>query len=77
MNDEKQSFWKKHRITLIILAVGLVATAVVFQFLPETIPMQWGANGQVSRYGSRWEVFIIGALPAIIFWSLKRKYGRK
>jgi len=77
MNEEKQGFWRKNRVTLVILAVCMVAAAIVFQYLPETIPMQWGLNGQVSRYGSRWEVFLIGALPAAVFWRLKRKQGKK
>ncbi len=77
MNEQKQSFFSQNRAPIIVLIVCIVIAAIVFPFLPEQIPMQWGVGGQVSRYGSRWEVFLIAALPALIFWSLKRKYGRK
>lgn len=76
-NNQEQSFWKKNRVTLIILGVSIVIAAIVFQFLPETIPMQWGTSGEVSRYGSRWEVFLIALLPALVYWSIRRKYGRR
>ena len=77
MNEQSQNFFRQNRGPLIVLIVCVVIAAVVFPFLPEHIPMQWGADGQVSRYGSRWEVFLIAALPALVFWSLKRRYGRK
>lgn len=77
MGEQKQSFLKKNMVTLIILAVSLIAAAIVYQFLPEQVPMQFNLSGGVSRMGSKWEIFIIALLPAVLYWSLRRKYGRK
>ena len=40
----------------------LVATLIALPFLPEQIPAHYGFDGQVSRYGSKYESLIIPAI---------------
>lgn len=42
----------------------LVVTAVSMAFLPDTIPVHYGVEGTVDRWGSKYECFIF---PVITF----------
>ena len=58
----------------------LVATAVmVGWFLPDTIPAHYGVSGQVDRWGSKYECFVLpgitlafGALMLLAAWGASR-----
>ena len=58
----------------------LVATAVmVGWFLPDTIPAHYGVSGQVDRWGSKYECFVLpgitlafGALMLLVAWGASR-----
>lgn len=50
----------------IISVFCLLGTAVVVQFMPESVPMHYDAMGQIDRWGSKWEQLIV---PIIILVS--------
>lgn len=55
---------KKSKIIFYILMfLPLILSCVAFNFLPDQIPAHYGLNGEVNRYGSKTEVFI---LPVIV-----------
>lgn len=56
----------------IISIVPLVITAVVVQFMPESVPMHYDMTGVVDRWGSRYEnlIFPIIILVLALFMSL-------
>ena len=47
----------------IIAVLGLVLTAAVLAFLPETVPVHFDAAWNPDRWGSRWELLL---LPAVL-----------
>lgn len=60
---------KLRMITYALAAVGLLITALVYRWLPDLIPTQWGYNGEVT-YSPRRNIWICsGLLPlmAILF----------
>ena len=68
------------KLMWIISIVPLVVTAVVLQFLPESVPMHYDMAGNVDRWGSRYEnlIFPIIILVLALFMSLLSSlYERK
>ena len=54
---------KKCIVFLWVLAMlPLILTAAVYSRLPEQIPMQWGIDGEISRYGGKGEIWMIAGL---------------
>jgi len=43
----------------VILAM-LIATAVAYPQLPDTVPIHWNAHGQANGWGPRWSLFLWG-----------------
>jgi len=42
-----------------LIAVVLLATAVAYPFLPNTVPTHWDARGNVNGWSARWTLFVI------------------
>ena len=58
---------------LALLPLALVA--VFYARLPDEVPMHWGFDGEINRYGSKNELWLIGALGplfALLFQFLPR-----
>ncbi len=47
------------RVMCLIALIPLIVTCVVFQLLPERIPAHYNAAGEIDRYGSKWESFLL------------------
>ena len=73
--NDKTVIARPWRIVLIILGVSMVVAAISLPFLPEQIPLHFGSSGEVTQYGSKYTVFLIALLPAVIYIAIKRKYG--
>lgn len=64
---------KKQKITMLILTlVTLVGVLVALFFLPDTIPLHFGATGEGS-VASKYCLLIFAPVPAILFWAICRK----
>lgn len=53
-------------VSFIIAVITAVLNIFSYPYLPEKVPMHWGLNGEVNRYGSKMELIFIGILPLII-----------
>ena len=65
-------FQKRDALILIIPVLIMFALTPI---LPEKIPMQWGAGGQVNWYLDRSLAFLLGLLPIVVYklYQLKHK----
>ena len=49
----------KRMLYLVLMFLPLAATLVALWYLPDTIPAHYGADGQVNRWGSKYEMLIL------------------
>ena len=56
--------WKLLFVTSIIILLPIVAGLILWNQLPEQVPIHWNANGEVDGWGSK--VFFVFGLPAIM-----------
>ena len=64
---------KKQKVIMLILTlVTLVSVLVALFFLPDTIPLHFGATGAGSQ-ASKYYLLIFVPVPAILFWAICRK----
>lgn len=54
-------------ITLVVSLIPLLINMIAYPHMPNRIPVHWGINGEVDRYGSKMEQIAMGALPIVIF----------
>jgi uncharacterized membrane protein len=52
-------------------ALPLVATLVLYQWLPANIPLHWNMAGEIDGYGTRAEAFLIPAITLLVSALLK------
>jgi uncharacterized membrane protein len=60
----------RNLVALCALASDLAATALLWPRLPERVPVHWGISGEVDRYGSRWELVLLGPVLLAGLWLL-------
>lgn len=61
----------KKELPLILLAiVPFVYLAVIWNHLPETVPLHWNAAGEIDRYGSRKELWMIPLMTSGLIYLL-------
>ena len=60
------------KIMWAISIIALIGTAIVLQFLPETIPMHHDMAGNIDRWGTRYEslIFPVIILAVSLHWTL-------
>ncbi len=60
------------KIMWAISIIALIGTAIVLQFLPETIPMHHDMAGNIDRWGTRYEslIFPVIILAMSLHWTL-------
>jgi len=68
----------KKIVYFILMFLPLVATLVLLPLFPEQIPAHYGADGQVTRWGSKWELIILPAATLLMagFFPLVAKLVR-
>ena len=68
----------KKIVYFILMFLPLVATLVLLPFFPEQIPAHYGADNQVTRWGSKWELLIFPAATLLMagFFPLVAKLVR-
>lgn len=67
-------------IALVVLAcVSLVATLIVFPSLGDQVAMRFDSAGNVTRWGSRFEVFLLPVLNLVFslaaYWGAGKQAG--
>ncbi|MGN0474312.1 MAG: SdpI family protein [Acutalibacteraceae bacterium] len=53
-------------ICIILMLLPLAITSVALMFMPEQVPMHYGINGQVDRWGSKYENLIFPVLTIVL-----------
>ena len=64
----------------LLALLPLLLMAVFYARLPDRVPMHWGFDGEIDRYGSKNELWLIGALGplfALLFQFLPRLDPKK
>ena len=64
----------------LLALLPLLLVAVFYTRLPDQVPMHWGIDGEVNRWGSKSELWLMGALGplfALLFQFLPRLDPRK
>ena len=56
--------WKLLLVTSIIILLPIVAGVVLWNQLPEQVPIHWNANGEIDGWGSK--IFFVFGMPAIM-----------
>ena len=59
-----------------LTALPFILTMFYFNFLPDQIPAHYGTSGQVDRWGSKWEVFIIPLVSIFVGLIFKTWIGK-
>lgn len=58
----------RKEIPLLLLSLLPISfLAFVWNVLPNQVPLQWGINGEVNRYGDKIELLIVGLLPMFLY----------
>ena len=65
-----------------LLMICLLATAILYPYLPTRVPTHWNGHGQVDGYGAKWTLFIVDpgfmlgmlGLFAILPWLSPRHF---
>ncbi len=68
---------KKFKITVLsLILLSLVITALMLQFMPDTVPAHYNAAGEIDRLGSKYESFLFPAATAVMgaFFLLMDKW---
>lgn len=68
-NNDSKLFW-------FLTVLPLIITIGYFSFLPDQIPAHYGVNGEVDRWGSKWEVFILPFVAIFLCSLLKLWMGK-
>ena len=79
MNTKTYSFFAKNTINkiftyinIIIVFIAIIGSAIIiFKFLPETVALHYNFEGEVDRYGSKYELLLLNLILIIlmIFWA--------
>lgn len=66
----------KNKILTILTVLPLIITAVVLRFMPDKIPGHYDAAGNIDRWGSKYESFILPCIIVVmtLFWLCFIKY---
>lgn len=64
---------KKQKVIMVAITLATLAGVLVaLFFLPDTIPLHFGASGAGS-VASKYFLLILVPVPAILFWAICRK----
>ena len=63
---------KMKKIMWIAAFVPVIVTSIVLQFLPDVIPMHYDTKGNIDRWGSKSESFVLPIIILVVtlFWHL-------
>tara|TARA_R110002050_G_scaffold285722_1_gene435507 strand:+ start:119 stop:769 length:651 start_codon:yes stop_codon:yes gene_type:complete len=58
---------KKELPLLLLSALPAAFLAIVWNTLPTEVPLHWGIDGTVNRYGSKMELLFLGLIPFALY----------
>lgn len=57
---------KTTKFLIVLSILSIVGTALVYQFLPATIPTHFGFDGHPDAFNNKSQIFLTGALPILL-----------
>lgn len=69
----------KNIVLWIVTLVPTVITAAAMRFMPDKVPLHYDINGNIDRWGSKYENFLFPAIIVVftIFWICLIRYYKK
>lgn len=69
----------KNIILWIVTLIPFVITAVTMNFMPDKVPMHYDINGNIDRWGSKYENFVFPVTIVVftLFWLCLIRYYKK
>ena len=61
---------KLSKLYWFLAILPLVITVIIFPYMSNQIPMHYGLDGNINRYGSKYELFIIPLISIIIAFGI-------
>jgi uncharacterized membrane protein len=58
---------KPNKLLLALTLISFTATFFIYGKLPDQIPVHWGIDGEIDRYGGRYTAIVTGALGFILY----------
>lgn len=67
------------KLMWVISILSLALTAIVLQFMPDPVPMHYDLAGNIDRWGSKYENFLLPAIILLLslFWHLFTAHHEK
>ena len=63
----REPWYRAGIIAIVVCAVVPIAAALVaLAPMPDTVPLQFDLQGNVNRWGSKWELLLIGGVIALV-----------
>ena len=65
-------------MNIIIASIPLIASLIIFPFLPETIPHHFGSGGEPDAWAGKWSaygilgLFLLPVISLVMFYLLNR-----
>lgn len=69
-----------YTLLIVLIALSLVVSGVVFALMPDTVPVHYNFAGEIDRFGSRFEYLlfpVIAGVVGAIFGLTARNCGKK
>ncbi|AGG08204.1 SdpI family protein [Dehalococcoides mccartyi] len=57
--------WKEHRLSLLIILAMFIAGLITWPNSPDLLPVHWGIDGTVDRYGGKFEGLLLMPLISL------------
>jgi uncharacterized membrane protein len=61
MNKNEMIIWG-------VLIAPVIYVALIFDQIPEQVPMHWNVEGEIDRYGSKWEAILVMPIFNILMY---------
>lgn len=58
---------KSNKILLAICFLSIIGTLAIYSSLPDVVPLHWGVNGEVDRWGSKVSMLGTAFLPLAVY----------
>jgi len=62
--------WRTEWPLWLLLAIMFVIAAITWAHAPDRVPVHWGSNGEVDRYGGKFEGVLLFPLVALVLYAL-------
>ncbi len=56
----------KYIVQFIIAFIPFAIIALFYSRLPEQMPMHWGFDGEINRYGAKSGIWLLGSIPLVL-----------